>query len=147
MRSLPARPAPGGAATWWTTDQQPGHPDLGVSRKQESGHQAAITILTVVAIADRSHRRHQARPFSAVGEGPGGELHSMVGVNDHTDLRVAVGDRHAQRVGDEGGGLTRIDRPADHTAGEGIEYDRAVQLALVGLNFVDRRNAGGLCVF
>ena len=52
MRSLPARPAPCGAATWWTTDQQPGHPNLGVSPKQESGHQAAKNILTVGGITD-----------------------------------------------------------------------------------------------
>lgn len=60
MRSLPVRPAPCGAAAWWTTDQQPGHPNLGVSRKQESGHQAATIILTVESIPDRADRGHQA---------------------------------------------------------------------------------------
>lgn len=34
-----------------TTDQQPGHPNRGVSRKQESGHLPAPAILTVVAVA------------------------------------------------------------------------------------------------
>jgi hypothetical protein len=56
MRSLPSRPAPYGAATRWTTDQQPGHPNLGVSRKQESGHQVAKVILTVVGVTNAADR-------------------------------------------------------------------------------------------
>jgi hypothetical protein len=37
-----------------TTDQQPGHPNRGVSRKQESGHLPVADILTVVGVADRA---------------------------------------------------------------------------------------------
>ena len=42
-----------------TTDQQPGHPNRGVSRKQESGHLPVADILTVERVADRPDRGPQ----------------------------------------------------------------------------------------
>ena len=39
-----------------TTDQQPGHPNRRVSRKQESGHLPVADILTVQGVADGADR-------------------------------------------------------------------------------------------
>jgi hypothetical protein len=44
--------------------------------------------------------------------------------------RVAVVDRHAQRIGNQRGGLMGVDRPAHHPAGEHIQHHTAIQLAL-----------------
>jgi hypothetical protein len=49
---------------------------------------------------------------------------------DHDAFGLAVLDRHPERVHDEVRRLRRVDRPADHSAGERVEYDRAVHLAL-----------------
>lgn len=38
-------------------------------------------------------------------------MHSVIRMNDPTGLRVTIGEGHPQRVGDQGCGLTRIDRP------------------------------------
>jgi hypothetical protein len=53
---------------------------------------------------------------------------------DHRLLwpRVAVGDGHAQGIGDQRGGLVAVDRPAHHPAGEHIQHDAAVHLAFPG---------------
>jgi hypothetical protein len=44
--------------------------------------------------------------------------------------RLAVVDGHPQGVGNQRGGLVAVDRPAHYSAGEHIQHDAAVQLAL-----------------
>jgi hypothetical protein len=61
----------------------------------------------------------------------------VVGVDDHAGLWVAVGDGHPQSIGDQGRGLTRIDRPSDHPPGKRVQHDRAVHLAFIGAVFGD----------
>ena len=58
-------------------------------------------------------------------------LRAVVAV-DHDTFGLAVLDRHAEGVDDEVRRLGRVDRPADDPAGEGVEHDRAVHLALAG---------------
>lgn len=81
----------------------------------------------VVAIADSSQRWHESGLFHAVGEGPGGELNSVVGVKNGARLGVTVADRHVQGVDDEVGVLGGVDGPADDFAAERIQDRAAVQ--------------------
>ena len=97
----------------------------------------------VVVVADRAHRRHDTGTLGAVGEGPGGELHAAIAVNNDAGLRIAISDRHRQRVGDQGRGLAGVDRPPDDSPGERIEDHRAVHLAFVGAVFGDVGDPSG----
>src|SRR5215218_3125295 len=65
-----------------TTDQQPGHPNRGVSRKQESGHLPVADILTVVAAADRSGGGCNAGVGEALCEPQRGVLGTFIAVMD-----------------------------------------------------------------
>jgi hypothetical protein len=47
-------------------------------------------------------------------------------------VRLALLDRHLERVCRERGGRVLADRPADRTAAERVEHDGAVHLALTG---------------
>jgi hypothetical protein len=69
----------------------------------------------------------------ALGKRPGSELRPVVAM-DHgfAASRLALLDRHLERVCREGGGRVLADRPADHTAAERVEHDGAVNLALTG---------------
>src|ERR1700730_3110408 len=49
--------------------------------------------------------------------------------------RFALLDCHAERVGDEGRGLRRVDRPTDDPTREHIQDDRAIHLAFPGRMF------------
>jgi hypothetical protein len=46
--------------------------------------------------------------------------------------RRAVGDGHAQGIGNQRSGLMCVDRPADHPAGEHVQHHTAVHLAFLG---------------
>ena len=59
-------------------------------------------------------------------------MNSVIGVNDHPWVWVAVADGHVQGTGDQCCGLGVVDGPADHTAGVGVEDDSAVELAFPG---------------
>jgi len=61
----------------------------------------------------------------------------VIGVDHSPSRRGAVGEGHLQGTGDQTGGLVVIDRPAHDAAGERVEHDRAVQLALPGRVFSD----------
>ena len=58
-------------------------------------------MLTVVAVADGSHGRHQSGLLGAGGERPGAELHAVIGVDDRARRRPAGVDGHTQGVGDQ----------------------------------------------
>ena len=77
-------------------------------------------------------RWHQSRPTDLVGEGPGGELDSVVGMDDRASLRRALSDGHVEGVHDELGILDRIDRPSDDASAAGVHNGAAVDLALAG---------------
>ena len=68
MRSRPPGQHHEWCTSWRTTDQQPGHPNHGVSRQQESGRQEAPDSLTVVGVADGSDRGRDAGVGEVVGE-------------------------------------------------------------------------------
>lgn len=57
----------------------------------------------VEAVADGPERGHEPRGADLVAEGPGGELSSVVGVNDSAGLRVAVHQRHVEGIDDQPG--------------------------------------------
>ena len=76
-------------------------------------------MLTVVAVTDAAHRRDEAGLAGPMRERPRRELGAVVGV-DHDfagDVRVAVGDCHADRVRDQGGVLAVVDGPAHDAPG------------------------------
>lgn len=56
----------------------------------------------------------------------------VVGVDQQSGVGGAVADGHVQRAGDRRRGLTAVDRPAHDPAGEGVQDDRAVDLAFAG---------------
>jgi hypothetical protein len=58
------------------------------------------------------------------------EVNCVVVAMDHgfAASRLALLDRHLERVCREGGGRVLADRPADHTAAERVEHDGAVDL-------------------
>nr|WP_234935367.1 MULTISPECIES: hypothetical protein [Mycobacteriaceae] len=70
-------------------------------------------------------------------------LHAVIAVNNDAGLRIAISDRHAQGVGDQGRGLAGVDRPPDDSPGERIEDHRAVHLALIGAVFGDVGDPSG----
>lgn len=61
----------------------------------------------VVAVADRADRGHQPRIADHVGEGPRGELDSVIGVHDPARAWLAVLDCLVESVDDEIRVLTR----------------------------------------
>ena len=90
--------------------------------------------LSVVAVADRPHRRHQPGLPGPLGERPGGELD----VPWSEWITVPPRRRRGCSIAMPSALVTSaavgrgVDRPADHAAGEGVEHDRAVDLALAG---------------
>lgn len=52
----------------------------------------------------------------------------MIAVDHCSGWRCAVADRHRKRIRHQGGQLLCVDRPADDTAGMGVEHDAAVDL-------------------
>jgi hypothetical protein len=68
----------------------------------------------------------------ALGKRPGSELRVVAMDHGFAASRLALLDRHLERVCREGGGRVLADRPADHTAVERVEHDGAVHLALTG---------------
>ena len=95
-----------------TTDQQPGHPNRGVSRKQESGRLPAPDTLTVEGIADRPDRA--AMPASAQAFT---ELHRgvLAGLNRSLQHRLVGSDSSCSFEGFGWG------PPAEGLAGPGVE--------------------------
>ncbi len=61
-----------------------------VSRKQGLGHRGDPGGLTVVAVPDRAHRGHQPGSLGALGERPGGELHTPVDPLDSAEAGDAM---------------------------------------------------------
>jgi hypothetical protein len=57
-----------------------------------------------------------------------------------TGCRTTAPDGHLEGVDNEFGSHVISDRPADHPAGEGVEDDGQVGLAVLGLDSSSRRN-------
>ena len=98
------------------------------------------SIMTVVAIADRAKRRHQPGRANLGGERPGGELNSVVGVDDSASRRLPVLDCHIERVHDKGRVLGVVDRPANDLSAEGIHDGAAIDFAFSRGMLHDIRN-------
>ena len=80
MRSLPVRPAPLRVHRQADDRSTAGHPNRGVSRKQESGHQPARDSLTVESVADRADRAGDTGFDEGLGERQGRVLAAGVRV-------------------------------------------------------------------
>ena len=71
--------------------------------------------------ADGPEGRHEPRVTNSLGEAPGREVNSVVRMNDGSPLGSALLFGHVERVNDEGGVLTRVDRPADVSSAARVE--------------------------
>ena len=99
------------------------------------------SIIAVVAVTDRTHRRQQTGVDRSLGERPRSELRPLVAVDDGRSLcRATLLDRHAQGIRYERCRGMGIDRPAYDAAAERIEDDRAVHLAFAGRVLGDVRH-------
>ena len=113
-----------------TTDQQQGHPNLGFSRKQESGRQTTESILTIEAVLHGAERAEQVPSSHVLPEAPGRELGAVVGLQNRWATAVSITDGHVDRVIDQCGvGGGREGAGHDH-AREAVQDRAAVHLAV-----------------
>ena len=110
---------------------------LDLQRRPERLHHRIVE-----TVADGSEQGQQARGADLLGEDPGGELDSVIRMNDPSGPGLTRTDRHVQCVHDQGGVLFGVDGPADDLAAARIQHGCALDLALPGLSSSHRRNTG-----
>lgn len=83
----------------------------------------------VQPVADGPERRQQTGGADLLSEDPGGELDSVIRMNDSSGTWLTCTDGHVQGVHDQGGVLLGVDGPTDDLAAAGIQHCGAVDLA------------------
>src|ERR1700691_603515 len=83
----------------------------------------------VERVTDRPERGHETGVSDSLGEGPGGELNSVISVNDGTLLHSSLFNGHVERVDDERLVLSRVNGPTHNAATARIDHSTAVDLA------------------
>ena len=103
------------------------------------GAEEALAHRVVVRVADGPHRRSDACLLAAHAEGDGGVLAAVVGMVDDA-ARLALRDRHVQRLDDDVGLEAGGHRPADDATAPDIEHDGEVEEAGPGRHVGDVRD-------
>ena len=98
------------------------------------------SIITIERVTNRAERRHETRVADPLGEGPGSELDSVIGVDHGSPLHTTLLDRHVEGVHDELGVLHQVDGPAHDAPAASVEYAAAIDLALARGMLRDVRN-------
>ena len=97
-----------------------GPPPLAIQEFDLHARPEAFHHRVIKRVADRSEGGHESRRSHLLGEGPGGELDSVVGVNYRSVLGPTLPDSHVEGVHDELGVLNRVDGPADDPSAAGV---------------------------
>ncbi len=98
------------------------------------------SIITIERVTNRAERRHETRVADPLGEGPGSELDSVIGVDHGSPLHTTLLDRHVEGVHDKLGVLDRVNGPAHDASTARVEHATAVDLAFTRGVFRDVRD-------